>query len=70
MQVMSKVSNKLCHYKYCIYQVYCVLFYIINDAEIIPPHSTWKVAEKGYNLMAFMMHKLAVINSCEIILEK
>ena len=32
-------------------------------------HYTWKVAEKGFK-MAFMMNKLAVINSCEIILEK
>jgi hypothetical protein len=36
-----------------------------NDAEIFPEHYTWKVAEKG-----FMMNKLAMINSCEIILEK
>jgi hypothetical protein len=28
-----------------------------------------QVAEKGFN-MAFMMNKLAMINSCEIILEK
>jgi hypothetical protein len=45
-------------------------FYIKNDAEIFPAHYTWKVAEKGYNLMAFMVNKLARINSCEIILEK
>ncbi len=31
--------------------------------------NTWKVAEKGFK-MAFMMNKLAMINSCEIILEK
>jgi hypothetical protein len=31
--------------------------------------TTWKVAEKGYK-MAFMMNKLAMINSFEIILEK
>ncbi len=30
---------------------------------------TWKVAEKGFK-MAFMMNKLAMINSFEIILEK
>jgi hypothetical protein len=36
-----------------------------NDAEIFPVHHTWKVAEK-----ASMMNKLAMINSCEIILEK
>ena len=40
-----------------------------NDAEIFPKHYTWKVAEKGFK-MAFMMNKLAMINSCEIILEK
>ncbi len=40
-----------------------------NDAEIFPGHYTWKVAEKGFK-MAFMMNKLPMINSCEIILEK
>ncbi len=45
------------------------IFYIENDAEIFPVHYTWKVAEKGFQ-MAFMMNKLAMINSCEIILEK
>jgi hypothetical protein len=44
-------------------------FYIENDAETFPVHPTWKVAEKGFK-MAFMMNKLAVINSCEIILER
>jgi len=44
-------------------------FYIENDAEIFPGHYTWKVAEKGFK-MAFMKNKLAMINSCEIILEK
>ncbi len=32
-------------------------------------HYTWKVAEKGFK-MVFMVNKLAMINSCEIILEK
>jgi len=40
-----------------------------NDAEIFPGHYTWKVAEKGFK-MAFMMLKLAMINSFEIIFEK
>ncbi len=40
-----------------------------NYAEIFSAHCTWKVAEKGFKL-AFMMNKLAMINSCEIILEK
>ena len=40
-----------------------------NDAEIFPAHYTWKVAEKGFK-MACMMNKLAMINSCEIILGK
>ena len=44
-------------------------FYIENDAEIFPAHCTWKVAEKGFKI-AFMMTKLAMINSCEIILAK
>jgi hypothetical protein len=39
-----------------------------NDAEIFPAHYTWKIDEKGFN-MAGMMNKLAMINSCEIILE-
>ncbi len=55
--------------------MYCILwsivrtFYIENDAEIFPAHYTWKVAEKGF-MVAFMMNKLAMINSCELILEK
>jgi hypothetical protein len=44
-------------------------FNIENDAEIFPAHYTWKVAEKGFK-MAFMMNKLAMIKSCESILEK
>ncbi len=40
-------------------------FCIENDAEIFPAHYTWKVADKGFK-MAFMMNKLAMINSCEI----
>ena len=40
-----------------------------NDAEIFLAHCTWKVAEKGFK-MAFMMNKLLMINSCEIIIEK
>ncbi len=50
------------------YGVQCTLFYIENDAEIFLAHYTWKVAEKGFK-MAFMMNKLAMVNSCEIILE-
>jgi len=44
-------------------------FYIENDPEIFPAYYTWKVAEKGFK-MAFMMTKLAVNVSCEIIVEK
>jgi hypothetical protein len=40
-----------------------------NYAEIFPAHFIWKVAEKGFK-MASMMNKLAMINSCEIVLEK
>jgi hypothetical protein len=40
-----------------------------KDAEIFPAHFIWKVAEKGFK-MASMMNKLAMINSCEIVLEK
>jgi hypothetical protein len=43
-------------------------FCIENDAEILyPVNYTW--TNKGFK-MAFMMNKLAMINSCEIILEK
>ncbi len=51
------------------YWVKCALLYIENDAEIFPAHYTWKVAEKVFKI-AFMMNGLAMINSCEIILEK
>ncbi len=51
------------------YRVQCALFYIENNAEIFPAHNTWKVAEKGFK-MAFMMTKLAMNVSCEIIVEK
>jgi hypothetical protein len=40
-----------------------------NDAEIFPVSFTWKVTEKGFK-MSCMMNKLAMMNSCEIILEK
>jgi len=45
------------------------LFYIENDAEIFPAHYTKKVAEKGFKI-AFMMNKIAMIISFEIIIEK
>ncbi len=44
-------------------------FYMENDAEIFSAHYTRKVTEKGFK-MALMMNKLAMMNSCEIILEK
>jgi hypothetical protein len=36
---------------YCILKSIVCTFYIKNDAEIFPVHYTWKVAQKGYNLM-------------------
>ncbi len=36
---------------------------------MFPAQYTWKVAEKGFK-MAFMMNKLAMNESCEIIVEK
>ncbi len=51
------------------YRVQCTLLYIENDAEIFPAFYTWKVAEKGFK-MTFMMNKLAMNDSCEILLEK
>ncbi len=56
--------------KYTVFdRVLCTLFYIENDAEILPAHYTWRVAEKGFKI-AFMMNKLAAIISFEIILKK
>ncbi len=48
---------------------YARAYHIENDSETFPAHYTWKLAEKGFKV-AFMMNKLAMINSCEIILEK
>jgi hypothetical protein len=44
-------------------------FDIENDAEIFPVHNTRKLAEKGFKI-AFMIVKLAMIISFEIIFEK
>jgi hypothetical protein len=43
--------------------------YIETDAEIFPAHYTWKVAQEVFKI-AFMMNKLAMIISFQIILEK
>jgi hypothetical protein len=43
-------------------------FYIENDAEIFSAHYPWKLAEKGFK-MAFMMNKLAMINSMKLFLK-
>ncbi len=59
----------LCRIFTAFYRVWCTLLCIENDTEIFPAQYTWKVAEKGFK-MAFMMNKLAMINSCEIILAK
>ncbi len=49
---------------------YSVLFfYFENDAEKFPADYTWKVDEKGFK-MAFIMNKIAMINSFEFIFEK
>jgi hypothetical protein len=53
----------------CFIEYSAHFFYMENDAEIFPAHYTWKVAEKGFKI-AYMMNKLALINSCEIVLEK
>ncbi len=42
-------------------------FYIENDAEIFPVQYTWEVAVKGFEI-AFMMNKLAIIISFDVIL--
>ena len=51
------------------YEVQCALFYIENVAEIFTVHYARRVAEEGFK-MAFMMNKLAMINSCAIFVEK
>ncbi len=63
------MPQKFASWNTIFYRVQCALYYFENDAEIFPAHYTWKVAEKGFK-MAFMMNKLAMMNFCEIILEK
>jgi hypothetical protein len=50
------------------YRLLCALLYIEQDAEIFPAHCTWKAAEKGF-MIAFIMNKLAMVISFEIILK-
>ncbi len=63
------MARTVCLVVIVFYQVQCALFYIENDAEIFPTHYIWKVAEKRSQI-AFMMNKLAIIISFEIIIEK
>jgi hypothetical protein len=65
--LFNKLALAVC--EYCILLSIVHTFYIENDAEIFSAHYTWKVAEKGFK-MAFILNKLAIINSCKIILEK
>jgi hypothetical protein len=44
-------------------------FFALKMMLKFPVHYTWKVADKGFK-MASIMSKLAMINSCELILEK
>jgi hypothetical protein len=62
-------SNIDCKIMYCILLSIVRTFYMENDAEILSAHYTWKVGEKRFK-MASMMNKLAMINSCEIVLKK
>ncbi len=39
-------------------------FTLKNDAEIFPVNYTWKVTEKGYNVMAFMMQWIILVKLC------
>ncbi len=69
-QYFTHVSLNLKTFKFNIfYWVQCALLYIENDAEILPVRYTRKVAEKEFK-MALIMNKLAMINSCEITIEK
>ncbi len=61
---MQQIKNL----KYCILSSIVCTSYMENEAEIFPAQYTWKVAEKGFKL-ACTMNKLAMINSCETILE-
>ncbi len=51
------------------YRILSSIVCIENNAEIFPAHYTWKIAEKGFQI-AFMMNKLAMIISFEIMIEK
>ncbi len=53
------------------YRVQCTLFFTLKMMlkYSLPTRYTWKVAEKGFK-MVVMINKLAMINFCEIILEK
>ena len=62
---MQQIKNL----KYCILSSIVCTSYMEKEAEIFPAHYTWRVAEKWFK-MACMMNKLAMINSCENILEK
>ncbi len=57
-------------FKFLFIIFYGALLYIENDAEIFSAHYAWKVAEKGFKMAFIMNNRLAMINSCEIILEK
>ncbi len=66
----GKLAGNCCEIIHIPYFIeYSAHFFINNDAEIFPVHYTWKVAGIGFKL-AFMMNKLAMIISLEIILEK
>jgi hypothetical protein len=66
---LSFDEDILAYFGYRILSSIAHTFYIENDAEIFPAHFTWKEAEKRFKV-AFMMNKLAMNNSCEIIVEK
>ncbi len=66
---MSSLRLATALINYCILSSIVRTFYIENGSEIFPAHYTWKVAEKGFKV-AFMMNKLAMNDSCEIIVEK
>jgi hypothetical protein len=67
LKIKKPIQHKLSNYR--ILSSIVRTFLMENDAEIFPEQYKWKVAEKRFK-MACVMNKLAMINSCEIILEK
>ncbi len=56
-EIIYKISQSLCNknlMKYCILSSIVRTFFIKNDAEILPAHCTWKVAEIEMKIKSLM----------------